>query len=110
MAAVHLYWGLLSRGGWLRAEGGTLRVHGPEAIMTPALQQALIAGKADLLRLLGEPCPCAPCVALDSEPPALRLHCASGLDLDPNWVAVRREFDAQDEAAERAAIQAEACS
>ena len=40
----------------------------------------------------------------------IRLLCASGLDEDPQWEALRREFDALDEADERAAIQEEGCT
>ena len=110
MAAVRLYWAIRSAGGWLRVEGGKVRIDGPASLMTAELDAAIRRAKPDLVRLITEPCPCATCVGLGEEPPAQRLYCASGLDTDPAWEAVRREFDALDEADERAAIQEEACT
>lgn len=106
MEAVRLYWDLRSRGIWLRVEGQRINYTGPRDSVTVAIRDRLRRAKPALVRLFSEPCPCEACVALREEPPALRLYCASGLDADPAWEALRREFDALDEADERAAIQA----
>jgi hypothetical protein len=106
MAALRLYWGLRTRGVWIRVRGAGLHVEGPADDMTPALRADLLAAKPGLLRLLAEPCPCSGCSALDGGASVPRIHCASGLDADAMWEALRREFDALDEADERAAIQA----
>jgi hypothetical protein len=106
MAAVRLHWAIRSAGGWLRVNGGIVRINGPADLMTAELDAAVRTAKPALVRLFTEPCPCATCAALAEEPPAPRLYCASGLDTDPAWEALRREFDALDEADERAAIQA----
>lgn len=104
--AVHLYWELRSRGIWLRVEGRRIDYTGPRDSVTVAVRDRLRRAKPALVRLFSEPCPCETCAALGEEPPAKRLYCASGLDCDATWESLRREFDALDEADERAAIQA----
>jgi len=110
MAAVRLYWDIRSVGGWLRVEGGMVRIDGPASLMTAELDAAIRRAKPDLVRLFTEPCPCATCAEVTHGGPVLRLYCASELDTDPTWEAVRRKFDALDEADERAAIQEEGCT
>lgn len=105
--AVRLYWSLREERVVLTVAQGQLVFDAPKGTVTHDTRARLREHMPALVRLLSEPCPCAPCVALSAAPPALRLHCASGLDMDPMWVAVRREFDTLDEAAERTAIQAE---
>lgn len=107
--AVRTYWALRSRGILLALSDGRLWFDAPTGIVTPAVRESIPPLKADLVRLLADPCPCSAC-AMSDDGPALRLYCASGLDADPTWDAVRREFDALDEADERAAIQEEGCT
>lgn len=106
MAAVRLYWDIRSAGGWLRVEGDKMRIDGPATLMTAELDAAIRSAKPDLVRLLTEPCPCSTCTAPGDDGAVPRLYCASGLDTDPTWEALRREFDVLDAADERAAIQA----
>ena len=104
MEAVRLYWDLRRRGIWLRVEGQRINYAGPRDSVTVAVRNRLRGVKPALVRLFSERCPCSACAASD-DGPVLRLYCASGLDTDPTWEALRREFDALDEADERAAIQ-----
>lgn len=59
-----------------------------------------------LIRLLSDACPCPPCTPAGG----LRIQCATGLDRDPEWAALRVALDALDDRDERAAIQAEGCT
>jgi hypothetical protein len=104
--AVRLYWDLRSRGILLALADGRLWFDAPAGLVTPPVRESILPLKAELVRLLTESCPCSTCAATGDDDPMPRLYCASGLDTDPTWDAVRREFDALDEADERAAIQA----
>lgn len=104
--AVRLYWDLRSRGILLAVTDGRLWFDAPAGLVTAAVRESILPLRADLVRLLTEPCPCSTCAATGDDGPVPRLYCASGLDADPTWEALRREFDALDDADERAAIQA----
>lgn len=104
--AVRLYWDLRSRGILLALTNCQLWFDAPTGLVTTAVRESIVPLRADLVRLLSEPCPCSVCAATGDDGPVLRLYCASGQDSDPMWEALHREFDALDEADERAAIQA----
>jgi hypothetical protein len=92
----------------LAVDGGQLRITAPKGSLTPALRQALIARKAELLRILtapppdelGDPCPdcgskekwvwldgrqlCRSCLIWDESPPADVGERRTGIDAGAN--------------------------
>ena len=110
MAALRLYGELRAQRIWCRVQNGRLDIEAPKSAVTPDHRARLLDAKDDLIRLFSELCPCPECASVGESRRVIRLFCASGLDADPQWEALRREFDALDEADERAAIQEEGCT
>ncbi len=107
IVALRLFGELRAQGVGLSVKDGELTYDAPRSALTPALRHRVLCVKADLVRLFSELCPCPECASVGESRRVIRLFCASGLDADPEWEALRRELDAMDDAEERAAIQAE---
>ncbi|MHC5012802.1 MAG: TubC N-terminal docking domain-related protein [Planctomycetota bacterium] len=110
IVALRLFGELRAQGICLSVTEGELTYDAPRGALTPALRHRVLCVKTDLISLFSELCPCPECASVGESRRVIRLFCASGLDADPQWEALRREFDALDEADERAAIQEEGCT
>lgn len=103
MAALLLFGELRERGVRCTVADGQLVIESRRDVLTQEDRGRILVAKPALMRLFSEVCPCTACAGTHG----LRLHCGSKLDLEPEWCAARAMLDAMDEAAERAAIQAE---
>lgn len=102
--ALQLLWALRARGVRLWVEDGQLQYDAPRGAITAQDRAQVPAVKVDLLRLLTEPCVCAPCTE-GKEPHVTRCTCPACIDAE-----AAEKSDAEYEAEERLAIQEEGCT